>query len=71
MHSRFIKEWNTDGMVIDNAGIVHELYSVETGSIYVAKIRITNTVIYVWTPIEQKAEAIEFLESIGYWKATK
>lgn len=61
----------TDGMVIDNAGIVHELYSVETGSIYVAKIRITNTVIYVWTPIEQKAEAIEFLESIGYWKATK
>ena len=59
----------TDGMVIDNAGIVHELYSVETDSIHVAKIRITNTVIYVWTPIGQKAEAIEFLESIGYWKS--
>ena len=58
----------TDGEVTDNGGTLHELYSVETNSIYVAKIRITNTVIYVWTPLEQKADVVNLLDSIGYWK---
>lgn len=58
----------TDGEIINSGGTLHELYSVETDGIYVAKIRVTNTVIYVWTPLEQKAEVVDFLDSIGYWK---
>ena len=58
----------TEGKVIDDSGVQHELYSVETDGSYVAKIRVTNTVIYVWTPLEQKAEVVDFLDSIGYWK---
>ena len=58
----------TDGEVINSGGTLHELYSVETDGIYVAKIRVTNTVVYVWTPLEQKADVVDFLDSIGYWK---
>ena len=58
----------TEGKVIDSDGTLHELYSVETASIYVAKIRITDTVVYVWTPIEYKADVVDLLDSIGYWK---
>ena len=58
----------TEGEVIDSGGTLHELYSVETASIYVAKIRITDTVVYVWTPIEYKADVVDLLDSIGYWK---
>lgn len=58
----------TDGKVEENSGSVHELYSVETDSVYVAKIRVTDTIIYVWTPIELKADVVELLDSIGYWK---
>lgn len=58
----------TGGEVTDNGGTLHELYSVETDSIYVAKIRITDTVIYIWTPLAQKAEVVDLLDSIGYWK---
>ena len=32
----------TEGKVTDSGGTLHELYSVETASIYVAKIRITS-----------------------------
>lgn len=58
-----------DGEVMDHGGTVHELYSVQTDSTYVAKIRITNTVVYVWTPLERKAEVVDLLDCIGYWKA--
>lgn len=58
----------TEGEVTDSSGTLHELYSVETDSIYVAKIRIADTVIYVWTPIEYKADIVDLLDSIGYWK---
>lgn len=58
----------TNGEVIDNGGILHELYSVETDSVYVAKIMISDTIIYVWTPLEQKADVVDLLDSIGYWK---
>ena len=27
-----------------------------------------DTIIYVWTPIELKADVVELLDSIGYWK---
>lgn len=58
----------TDGEVTDDGGILHELYSVETDSVYVAKIIISDTIIYVWTPLEQKADVVDLLDSIGYWK---
>ncbi|MBR5592998.1 MAG: DUF3592 domain-containing protein [Bacteroidaceae bacterium] len=58
----------TDGKVKESSGSLHELYSVETDSVYVAKIRVTDTIIYVWTPIEQKENVVDFLDSIGYWK---
>ena len=58
----------TVGEVTDNGGTLHELYAVETDSVCVAKIRITNTVIYIWTPLEQKTNVVDLLDSIGYWK---
>ena len=57
-----------DGEVIDNGGIIHELYSVENQSLFVAKVRIRNTVIYVSTLAEHKPKAVELLETLGYWK---
>lgn len=59
----------TGGEIVDDSGIQHELYSVETDSAYVAKIRFADTVIYLWTPLEHKGEVVGFLDSIGYWKA--
>lgn len=61
----------TDGAVTDNGGTLHELYAVETDRVYVAKIRMTNTVIYLWTPLEQKGNVVELLDSIGYWKGSE
>lgn len=58
----------TEGKVIDDSGIQHELYSVETDSVYVAKIRLIDSIIYVWTPLEYKADVVDLLDSIGYWK---
>ena len=58
----------SDGKVKESSGSLHELYSVETDSVYVAKIRVTDTIIYVWTPIELKADVVELFDSIGYWK---
>lgn len=58
----------TEGKIVDDSGIQHELYSVETDSVYVAKIRFIDTIIYVWTPLEYKADVVDLLESIGYWK---
>lgn len=58
----------TEGKVIDDSGVQHELYSVETDSVYVAKIRLIDSIIYVWTPLEYKADVVDLLDSIGYWK---
>ena len=58
----------TEGEVTDNGGILHELYSVETDSVYVAKIMISDTIIYIWTPLEKKADVVDLLDGIGYWK---
>ena len=58
----------SDGEVLENGGIVHELYSVENSTTYVAKIRIRDTVIYISALAEYKQEVIELLEALGYWK---
>ena len=58
----------TDGEVTNDSGTLHELHSVETDSVYVAKIRLIDTIIYVWTPLEYKADVVDLLDSIGYWK---
>ncbi len=57
-----------NGEITDNGGMVHEIYSVENEEQYIAKIRIRDTVIYVSALLEYKSEAIELLETIGYWK---
>lgn len=58
----------TEGKVTDDSGVQHELYSVETDSVYVAKIRLIDSIIYVWTPLEYKSDVVDLLDSIGYWK---
>ena len=58
----------TEGKVIDDSGVQHELYSVETDSVYAAKIRLIDSIIYVWTPLEYKTDVVDLLDSIGYWK---
>lgn len=57
-----------DGEITDNGGIIHEIYSVENQTNYVAKVRIRDTLIYVFALSEYKDDVIELLESIGYWK---
>lgn len=58
----------TDGEVIDNGGIVHEIYSVENETHYAAKMRIRDTVIYVSALSEYKNDVVDLLDTIGYWK---
>ncbi len=58
----------TDGEITDNGGIIHEIYSAENQTNYVAKIRIRDTIIYVSALAECKDDVVELLESIGYWK---
>lgn len=57
-----------EGKITDDRGSVHEIYSVENETNYVAKIRIRNTIVYVSALSEYKNDVIELLESIGYWK---
>lgn len=57
-----------DGELVDNGGIIHEIYSAENQTNYVAKIRIRNTIIYVSALTEYKDDIVELLKSIGYWK---
>ena len=61
----------SDGEKQEHDGIVHELYSVENDSLYVAKIRIRDTVIYVSAQTEYKSDVVELLEELGYWKGKK
>lgn len=49
-------------------GIIHEIHSIDNGSMYVAKVRIGDTVLYVSALEEYKADAIGILKTIGYWK---
>ena len=58
----------SDGNIRDSGGMVHELYSVENGTLYVAKIRISDTVLYVSAQVKYKPKAEELLKELGYWK---
>ena len=58
----------TAGKIRELGGTVHELYSVENQTNFAAKIRIRNTLIYVFTLAEYKNDAVSLLETIGYWK---
>ena len=58
----------TDGEKQDLDGMVHELASAENAELYVAKVRIRDTIIYVSAKVEYKAEVIEILDTLGYWK---
>lgn len=58
----------SDGDIKDSGGMVHELYSVENEALYVAKIRIRDTVLYVSAQARYKPKAEELLKQLGYWK---
>lgn len=49
-------------------GIIHEMHSIDNGSMYVAKVLIRDTVLYVSALEEYKEDAIGILKTIGYWK---
>lgn len=59
----------TDGETQEQNGMVYEWYSVENQTLYTAKIRIRDTVIYISAQAEYKAEAEKLLEKLGYWDA--
>lgn len=44
----------------DSHGIVHEFYSVENKTLYIAKIHISNTILYVSAQSEYKPEAEKY-----------
>lgn len=52
----------------ESHGIVHEFYLVENKTLYIAKIRISNTVLYVSEQVKYKPEAEKLLKEFGYWK---
>lgn len=58
----------SDGNKQEHDGMVHELSSIENEELYIAKIRISDTVIYVSAKIEYKSEVVELLQTLGYWK---
>ena len=58
----------SDGDKKDFGGMVHELYSVENEALYVAKIRISDTILYVSAQANYKPKAEELLKDLGYWK---
>lgn len=58
----------SDGEEQEHGGMVHELYSVENDTLYTAKVRIKDTVIYVSAKAEYKIEAAALLAALGYWK---
>ena len=57
-----------DGDVRDFDGMVHELASAENAELYVAKVRIRDTIIYVSAKVEYKEDVKEILDTLGYWK---
>lgn len=58
----------SDGEKKEHDGMVHELCSAENEELYVAKVRIRDTVIYVSAKTEYKTEVVEILDTLGYWK---
>lgn len=58
----------SDGEKQEHGGIVHELCSIENDTLYVAKVRNRDIVIYVSAKKEYKPKAVELLEDLGCWK---
>lgn len=58
----------SQGEEVERNGINYNFYSMENNTLYIAKIRVGSTVIYVSALVEEKAEVVELLGSIGYWK---
>ncbi|MGI6262063.1 MAG: DUF3592 domain-containing protein [Acutalibacteraceae bacterium] len=58
----------SEGDMKESGGTVHELYSIENETVYVAKIRISDTVLYVSAQAEYKPKAEALLKELGYWK---
>ncbi|MEG1725804.1 MAG: DUF3592 domain-containing protein [Anaerovoracaceae bacterium] len=58
----------SEGKIGEHGGMVHELYSAENESLYSAKVRISDTVIYVSAKAEYKPEVVKLLDKLGYWK---
>lgn len=58
----------SDGEKQEYDGIAHELSFIENDTLYVAKARIRDTVIYVSAKVEYKSEVVELLDDLGYWK---
>lgn len=57
-----------DGEKQEHRGMVHKLYSMENDTMYVAKIQMRDTVVYVSAKVEYKSKVTEILEELGYWK---
>lgn len=58
----------SDGETKECKGRVHELYAIENEELYIAKVRVRNTVIYTSVRTERKNEVVELLDRLGYWK---
>lgn len=58
----------SEGKIEEHGGMIHELYSAENESLYSAKVRISDTVIYVSAKAEYKPEVVKLLDKLGYWK---
>lgn len=58
----------SNGDVEERKGRVHELYSIENKELYIAKIRISDTVIYTSVRAEYKNEIVKLLDKLGDWK---
>ena len=58
----------SDGDKQEHDGAVHELCSAENEELYVAKIRFRDTIIYVSAKVDYKADVMEILDTLGYWK---
>ena len=58
----------SNGDVEERKGRVHELYSIENKELYIAKIRISDTVIYTSVRAEYKNEIVKLLDKLGIGK---
>ena len=58
----------SEGEEIKQDGMVHEIHIKESASMYAVKVRFRDTVVYAAALPENKAEVIDILKTLGYWK---